>query len=423
MAKPWMSVALIVCWLGACASVMAQPVPVAAQQFAPAGPAPQGPGGCQPFCPPPELFCPTPPAPEEAGKQEPCFHVGFEYLLWWTSKGALPPLLTSGSLNDPIPAALGQPNTRTLVSGSDPRSGPHSGARMTAAIALNPDLALSGGGFFLLQTTGRKVVSSGAGPGTPVLGRPFFNGNANVEDADPVAVPNAMRGTFTVQTPLRLYGTDANLRWTYINDRSGGYRLQILAGGRFLRLDEKLGIGEGLQDLPGLGAGGNNYSLREAFNTRNSFYGGQLGLDYETAVGPVYFGATGTLAAGTTYQVQNNSASTRITESDGTVTVGVNRGLLIQPSNAGKRSRDAFSIVPEATVRLGYDFNDNVRLAVGYDVLYWSGVARPGNQIDRAVNIQALQPFDQIGTARPAPVFNSSSFWAQGLTVSLGLTF
>jgi len=267
------------------------------------------------------------------------------------------------------------------------------------------------------------MVSSAGAPGSSVLARPFLNVNSNVEDADPVAVPNVMAGTFTVETPQRFYGADANLRYNYLNSPSQGYRITALAGFRYLQLNEGLVIREALQDLPGLGAAGNSYSLTENFNTRNSFYGGQVGFDYDWHLGPVFLGLTSTVAFGKTHQEQTNAAITRIAEPNGTVTVGVNRGLLIQPSNAGQRSRDVFSMVPDTTAKLGLELNDHIHFGVGYNFLYWTGVARPANQIDRAINIQALQPFDQIGAARPAPVFASSGFWAQGLTVHLGLTF
>ena len=62
-------------------------------------------------------------------------------------------------------------------------------------------------------------------------------------------------------------------------------------------------------------------------------------------------------------------------------------------------------------------------ISPGYNFLYWTGVARPGNQMDRAINIQSLQPFDQIGQARPAPLFSSTGFWAQGMSVQMAFTF
>src|SRR5207247_504486 len=103
--------------------------------------------------------------------------------------------------------------------------------------------------------------------------------------------------------------------------------------------------------------------------------------------------------------------------------IGDNRGLLIQPSNAGVHNRTAFSVVPEAAANLQYLFNEHVRCGVGYSFLYWTQVGRPANQIDRAVNIQALQPFDQIGVNRPELRWSNGNFWAHGLNAKLEFAF
>ena len=105
------------------------------------------------------------------------------------------------------------------------------------------------------------------------------------------------------------------------------------------------------------------------------------------------------------------------------MTTGPNRALLIQPSNAGRFTRHEFAAAPEWGVFLAWEFNRYVRLGAGYNFLYWTQVLRPGSEVDRAVNIQALQPFDQVGIARPAPILNHTDFWAQGLTVNLEISF
>ena len=55
----------------------------------------------------------------------------------------------------------------------------------------------------------------------------------------------------------------------------------------------------------------------------------------------------------------------------------------------------------------------------------WNDVVRPGNQIDRVVNPNIVPTDQDFGVAggprRPAPLFNSSDFWAQG--VNFGLHF
>jgi len=61
-------------------------------------------------------------------------------------------------------------------------------------------------------------------------------------------------------------------------------------------------------------------------------------------------------------------------------------GLLARPSNSGRSSRDAFAAVPECAVTLGYRVTRWLRATVGYSFLYWSDVARPGDQIDRGLD-------------------------------------
>jgi hypothetical protein len=56
---------------------------------------------------------------------------------------------------------------------------------------------------------------------------------------------------------------------------------------------------------------------------------------------------------------------------------------------------------------------------VGYSLIYWSRVVRPGDQIDLDVNPDYLPPATTpvTGPARPRFVFRESDFWAQGLSV------
>ncbi len=60
---------------------------------------------------------------------------------------------------------------------------------------------------------------------------------------------------------------------------------------------------------------------------------------------------------------------------------------------------------------------------MGYDFLYWSSVARPGDQIDRTVNSTQIAPRTGpfTGPARPAFEFKNTDYWAHG--VNFGVEF
>src|SRR5262249_4221487 len=102
-------------------------------------------------------------------------------------------------------------------------------------------------------------------------------------------------------------------------------------------------------------------------------------------------------------------------------------GLYALPSNIGHFSRDRFAVVPEAGVVIGFQVNRYLRAIVGYTFIYNSAVLRPGNQIDRGVNVAQLPsqvgPGAVVGPARPAPIFHGSDFWAQGLSFGLELRY
>ena len=89
-----------------------------------------------------------------------------------------------------------------------------------------------------------------------------------------------------------------------------------------------------------------------------------------------------------------------------------NGGLLALPSNIGRYDRDVFSWVPELGVTIGYQCTDHWKLFVGYNVLYWSSVVRPGEQIDRTVNANQLPPPVGGGPNRPLFTFNANDFAA-----------
>src|SRR5262249_15480324 len=150
----------------------------------------------------------------------------------------------------------------------------------------------------------------------------------------------------------------------------------LLLGARYLNLDEKLEIAESLQDLPGLGIQGNSTQLGESFVAYNRFYGGQIGLGWELCLAKLSLSVDARVAFGSNRETSKVSGFTTIPEPDGTVTTGINRALLVQPSNAGRFTRDEFAYVPETTVRFAYAFNDYVRMSIGYNFLYWHGVAR-----------------------------------------------
>jgi hypothetical protein len=100
-------------------------------------------------------------------------------------------------------------------------------------------------------------------------------------------------------------------------------------------------------------------------------------------------------------------------------------GLYALPSNIGHHSQTRIGFVPEVGVKFGYDVRPNLRVFVGYDFLYWSNVLRAGDQIDPVLDANQIPnaggPFPPANQVRPRVPFQTTSYWAQG--VSAGLLF
>jgi hypothetical protein len=342
------------------------------------------------------------------------FYATTEYILWWVKGSPLPPLVTQGSVGDPIPGALGSPGTLLLYGNNAVGSGPRSGGRFMLGYWFGDEhcLGLEGGGFFLgTRTPGFSASSNG----TPILARPFVDAVTGAQTVELVAGPNVLAGTISVSDRSSFWGYEANLR-TNICCQCRCYT-DLIAGFRALGLDEDLRINEQLMVLR---APGGMFTVEDRFNVRNRFYGGQVGTVTQYQLGRWSFDFITKLAIGNTHQTVDISGSTLILDprTGSSQNVG---GLLAQRSNIGHYSRDVFGFVPEVNLNVGYQLTDHCRLYLGYNFIYWTNVVRPGNQIDPVVNTAQLPPPQPGGPARPAFTFRGSDFWAQG--INFGLEF
>jgi hypothetical protein len=346
---------------------------------------------------------------------------GGDYLLWWTKSNHVPPLLTTGSLADSVPGALGQPGTQVLF-GNSIDSGDHSGGRFFAGYWFGNDriLGVDGGFFFLSQKT---VGLSDLSGGDPVLARPFFNVLTNSESAFPLAGVGGRTASFDSALTSRFWGAEANLRaavW-----RTSCVQVSVLGGFRYLELNEMLQtdafVDTPLASVPG--AFGQRLST-DSFGTRNFFYGGQLGAQASVVWGRFSADLTGKVALGSTHEVATINGITDVAPASGGEFLRP-FGQLALPSNIGRWSRDVFTVVPEGGVNFGYQLTCHVRLTVGYTFLYTSRAERPGNLIDLAVNPTqvraALGQGVEIGADRPVFPGRDTDFWAQG--INFGLEF
>ena len=155
----------------------------------------------------------------------------------------------------------------------------------------------------------------------------------------------------------------------------------------------------------------------------NEFFGGEIGFLVDWQKRRWSLEMLSKLAIGSTRQHVNIHGQTL---RDDQLFDGI--GLLAQPSNSGTFDRDEFSVIPQLGLNAGYLLTERLRFTVGYTLLYWSRVARPGDQIDLRVNPDwldlATDPASQpdpstIQPQSPEFVFRDTDIWAHGFNAGL----
>jgi Putative beta barrel porin-7 (BBP7) len=467
MARSWKLAAGMVAWLGVTAALQAQtpppPVPIGpsgiggfpiAQQPAPGPMGPMGPMG--PWQPPmpggpgrgpggPGLG--MPPAPgmmpngqhngngddpleldsktvrqnafgcEEGGDYRPIrSQLNLEYLVLWFKSHRHPILATTGDPNDPIPGALGQPGTQ-ILHGDRTGPGASNALRVTYTWWLvDPEIISIDTSFMIMEQRRLPFHAVSDDLGQPVISRPFFNATANTEDADPRALPFVMRGSANDSFLTRLMGAEANFKYNVTGRPSDeGLALVMFAGPRWIRLDEKYQSSDFSQDLP---AGtGESRTFSDNVTCYNNFIGGQIGSALRWRWDRLTMDFIGKIAVGENFQTLKTSGTfTQTDDATGTTTVA-NEGLFVQSTNSGNSHSHHVSVVPEFDFNIGFFLTDNFRFSVGAGVFTMNNVLRPGNVLDRRIEVQA----PGIPTTFPVRRFAQTDLWVDW--VSFGFEF
>lgn len=359
------------------------------------------------------------------------FYVRGEYLAWATSGMNLPPLVTTATPGTARAGAgvLDRAPTSILFGGDDVNAALRSGGRITAGVWFDPCRRFGlEGDYFALSNARDSFLRSSTG--NPILARPFFNMLTGRESAELVAFPNVVSGTVDANTLTRFQGAGARLRYVLCCgsgcgpawcDPCGGvlrgYRLNLLAGYRYLRLNDRVNINENLTSTDTANPG--SFVLNDSFSTQNEFHGVDFGTLMELRHGCWTLDLLSKIALGTNHSVVRINGTSAVTENG--VTNNFTGGLLAQRTNIGEYSNDRFAVVPELGMTLGYNVTPCLRVVVGYTFIYWSQVARAGDQISRDLNPNLIPPENVpfTGALRPQFAYHFTDFWAQGVNVGL----
>jgi hypothetical protein len=365
--------------------------------------------------------------------------VSANYLLWFAkSQPTNFPFVTTSAPNDG--GQLGRPTTTVLHSRTDLGYDLFSGFKIDGGFFLDPArrTGVYASGFMTEQKANTFFAQSDA-TGQPLLARPFFNLGTGQPDVQLVSFPTYAAGSVVVYSRSQSYGAEGGPIWNAYRsspDCDGTLcNVNILSGFRYFELNENLEMASRSTLLPGATAtfDGKQYSapatieVRDQFTTINSFYGGNVGLTAESRRGRWSTNFAGKIAAGVMHQrimIDGRSALSDPVRGIASTVVG---GLFANATNIGRYTNDEFCVIPEVTASLGYSWTSWFSTSIGYNFIYVSRVARPGEQYSPGVNpaIVPTSPTFGFGSALPGanPIADQSDFWLQGINFACNVRF
>ncbi len=294
----------------------------------------------------------------------------------------------------------------------------------------------------------RAGFQSGFSTGDPILARPFFDVQNNLQASELVAFPGVVSGSVDVATKDYFQSAGAAISYNLCScnaccdpcdpyDGPGvgacglpvlyGCRTDLLVGFRYYNLSDAVGIHENLITSvpdPTHPTATNNatFDIHDNFHARNDFYGSEVGLRTELYRGRWSLDILTKIAMGNTHQVVTIGGQTMVTAPDQTPQI-YNAGTLALATNSGTFNRDSFTLIPQLGVEVGFQVNCHWRAYVGYDILYWGSVVQAGEQIDLNVDPRNIPPAQAGGLPFPAFPGRTSSFSAQGINVGTEFRF
>jgi hypothetical protein len=355
-------------------------------------------------------------APELTGP----FTVGAEALIWWYKSSPTPvPVIISNGV-------VGRPETNVLLGGGNVDTNVNAGFRLFAGYAVNAQWGVEGDFFYLPQRSTSSSVSSSGADGSTDLLLPFYDVTRNHENFTEISFAPLYAGSAKVEFSNKLMGAEIMTVWAF--STATPWKVDLLGGFRWLQLKENYTITTSSPSIPPYPL--DIWNTTDSFDASNNFYGAQFAARARYDQGPWVLNGVVKIGLGAMDQKVSVNGSLVTDEfAIGAATQTFPGGYFALPTNIGDHSRTVFAVVPEVKFNLGYRMTPATTVYVGYSFLYASNVARPGNQINRNINpTQSVSYVGDVpaildGPAQPTFNFNSTSFWAQGVSIGLRVAF
>jgi hypothetical protein len=347
----------------------------------------------------------------------------------------LPPLVTSSDAGTAAGDAgvLGLDSTQTLYGNEDVLTEGRSGFRIRFGGWFGQCRKFGWEAeYFDLGDISETYEISGDTTGNPIIARPFFNILLPGEDAELVSFPGIVTGDVRVDTFSQFKGAGGRFRWNICCKKCGSYgcggacghrcgyppycKVDFSLGYRYLGLDEGLTISEDLVTISSA-LPNTSFQIEDSFRTQNDFHGGEIGTIWEAGWNRWTLETSSKMSIGSTrHQISKNGTTETI---PGDTLPG---GILVPESDIGTYDQSQLSVIPELSTTLGFYLTPRLRFTIGYNIIYWSNVVRPGDQVDLVVNPNEFPPVAAGGNvASPDFAVRTTDYWAQGLNIGLDL--
>jgi hypothetical protein len=343
-----------------------------------------------------------------------------EWLFSWIKGSNLSPLVTTSPAGTDRTAAgiPGQATSPLITDAANNHLRP--GFRLEAGYWLCDDRSFGVEVGTMLIGSQSEIFDASSG-GTPILARPFFDVVAGSPQAALIAFPGVSSGGVSVRALSgALY--EAHIDFTEKLIDTGSFRLCPLVGYRFYRYDEQLRIAQTVFPTGPAFVPGTQVSSSDNFGTQNEFHGVDMGFRAQFFWENLALDLLAKLAVGYIHR-EASVVGNQVTTVPGAAPVVQTGGLYALTSNIGNFSTSDWGILPELGASLSWQFNPNLRLRLGYSILWLDRVSRAADQIDFGINPALLPPAqaNPSGPTRPAFTFHRQDVWVQN--VSLGLEF
>lgn len=350
-----------------------------------------------------------------------------EYLVWWQKNMALRPI--HGTIPDEDASLVSLPDNAIA-----PRFGGHnvdfgalSGVRLEAGAGIDRagDWGISGE-FFQLEHASQGVTLASGPAGSPTVGPVYFDPVIARQVILLFSDPGIATGTVNAIAQNRMWGFEVDGRRRLAPVFSD--RLDLIVGYRHIGFDESLdanGVSTLISPAPSPFA---VISYTDHFGVHNDFDGAVIGLESEYDVGRLFLDLRGKFGIGNVHESYSIAGFTNFVSTDPTSpSQHFNGGVLAQPTNSGRFSRNRFEFLGEVTVNGGVRmYNNHVKAYVGYNFLGLSKVLRAGSLVDDVdgTTIPSQQgAMRSLAVSAPAQKVDDGRFWAEGLNFGLAFEF